>query len=310
MGQREYDDFKRRLREWMDSHSDEYVDFESAMNAKDDTGYRKILHAAVKLVPSYRKLLCSKANEGLFDHIDNIERFCEKQALAGKVVRGFDKADKSSLIPAMLCWLYFGPSFERMVERGEELRRSPGTGYLEKMMIAATIRLLVRRSVQLGLRTPQDWKMHREALHLADSGRVLEWAIEEDTGLSVSLEKKKAGRPSTAKPLLEMFSPIVPDPDALMAKLREYLTVKHSQTDIARLKIALDELHFLVSPVTVKSFRDALYRQFSPDIHIVHERGVQEAYSRLTDPLSGGTMPSGTNDDYWKLQELKKTLSR
>ena len=76
MGQREYDDFKRRLREWMDSHSDEYVNFESAMNAKDDTGYRKILHAAVKLVPSYRKLLCSKANEGLFDHIDIIERFC------------------------------------------------------------------------------------------------------------------------------------------------------------------------------------------------------------------------------------------
>ena len=309
MGQREYDDFKRRLREWMDSHSDEYVNFESAMNAKDDTGYRKILHAAVKLVPSYRKLLCSKANEGLFDHIDNIERFCEKQALAEKVVREFEKADKSSLIPAMLCWLYFGPSFERMVERGEELRRSSGTGYLEKMIIAATIKLLVRRSVQLGLRTPQDWEMHREALYLAESSRVLEWAMEEGAGLSVSLEKKKAGRPSTAMPLLEMFSPIVSDPDALMAKLHEYLTVKHSQTDIARLKIALDELHFLVSPVTVKSFRDALYRQFSPDIHIVHERGVQEAYSRLTDPLSG-TVLGRTNDDYWKLQELKKMLSQ
>ena len=177
------------------------------------------------------------------------------------------------------------------------------------MIIAATIKLLVRRSVQLGLRTPQDWKMHREALYLAESSRVLEWAMEEGAGLSVSLEKKKAGRPSTAMPLLEMFSPIVSDPDALMAKLHEYLTVKHSQTDIARLKIALDELHFLVSPVTVKSFRDALYRQFSPDIHIVHERGVQEAYSRLTDPLSG-TVLGRTNDDYWKLQELKKMLSQ
>ena len=229
--------------------------------------------------------------------------------MAEKVVREFDKADKSSLIPAMLCWLYFGPSFERMVERGEELRRSSGTGYLEKMIIAATIKLLVRRSVQLGLRTPQDWEMHREALYLAESSRVLEWAMEEGAGLSVSLEKKKAGRPSTAMPLLEMFSPIVSDPDALMAKLHEYLTVKHSQTDIARLKIALDELHFLVSPVTVKSFRDALYRQFSPDIHIVHERGVQEAYSRLTDPLSG-TVLGRTNDDYWKLQELKKMLSQ
>ena len=279
MGQQEYDDFKRRLRKWMESHPADYERFENTMIAKGDTGYRLVLQQATMLIPQLRKALRQKASEGLYEHIDEIEHLCKQHALAEKLIREFDNADRATLVPAMLCWLYFGSSFERMIERGEELRRLPGMGYLQKMMIAATIKLLIRRSIQLGLRTKQDWIAHREAMRLAESNHVLEWAMKEESTASAFIDKKKVGRPSTAMPLREMFSSAV--------------------------KIALDELNFLVSPVTIKSFRDALHRQFAPGIHIVHERGVQEAYSRLTDPLS-----SPTKEESWKLQELKKMLSR
>ena len=305
MGQREYDDFKRRLRKWMESHPADYERFENMMIAKDDAGYRLVLQQATMLIPQFRKALRQKAGEGLYEHIDEIERLCGEHALAEKLIREFDNADRATLVPAMLCWLYFGPSFERMKERGEELRRLPGMGYLQKMMIAATIKLLISRSIQLGLRTKQDWIAHREAMRLAESDHVLEWAMKEESTAAAFIDKKKPGRPSTAMPLREMFSSAVTDSDSLIEKISGALTVKHSQTDIARLKIALDELNFLVSPVTVKSFRDALHRQFAPGIHIVHERGVQEAYSRLTDPLS-----ASTKEESWKLQELKKMLSR
>lgn len=307
MGQQEYENFKQHLREWMESHPDEYARFEDAMNSKDDSGYRKILFEAVRLVPQYKKLLRKKANEGLYDNVDEIEQVCTKHGLAEKLIREVDNANSKSTIPAMLCWLYFGPSCERMVERGEEIRRSPNIRYLEKMMIAATIKLIISHSIRLGLRTKQDWIAHREAMRLAESDKVLDWAIEDEN--PVSDEKKKAGRPSTAMPLREMFSPAVTDPDALIEKLSNYLTVKHSQSDIARLKIALDKLHFLISPITIKSFRDALLEQFSPRIHIVHERGVQEAYSRIIDLLSDDTRSGGMNEEYWNVKELKKTLS-
>ena len=132
MGQREYDDFKRRLRKWMESHPADYERFENMMIAKDDAGYRLVLQQATMLIPQFRKALRQKAGEGLYEHIDEIERLCGEHALAEKLIREFDNADRATLVPAMLCWLYFGPSFERMIERGEELRRLPGMGYLKK----------------------------------------------------------------------------------------------------------------------------------------------------------------------------------
>jgi|AGTN01.1.fsa_nt_gi hypothetical protein len=62
MGQQEFDDFKQRIKEWIDTHLEEYDCFEETMNRKDNAGYRKILRKAFSLVPKYRKLLRQKVN--------------------------------------------------------------------------------------------------------------------------------------------------------------------------------------------------------------------------------------------------------
>ena len=263
---------------------------------------------AMSLIPRYRRLMSDKANEGLFEHVDEIEQAAQESHLTENLIRRCEQPDKDSTIPAMLCWLYFGKSFERMVERCEELRRSPDLGFLQKMTMSATIKLLISRSIKLELRTKQDWDAHREAMRLAESDRVLEWAAgtlpAEDAG-----EKRKPGRPSTTKSLVDMFSPAVTHPDELRQKIGEYLTKKHTQTDIARLKIALDELHYLIVPINIKPFRDALQAEYGPDIHIVHERGIQEAYSRLTEPLLVGSTVSSRGGEALIIREIKEFLS-
>lgn len=217
----------------------------------------------------------------------------------------FEDIRKESLVPAMLCWLYFGQSFERMVERGEELRRNPEIPFHQRMGIPLMIKILVRKSIKLGLRTKEDWKKHRSAMRLADSENALEWAMNPDE----PAEKNKRGRPSTAMPLPEMFTSTVRSPKKLIGKLGDYLTTKHSQSDIARLKIALDELRFIVSPVEIKAFRDALAEQFGNDIHIVHERGIQDAYKRLASTISThGKRVADTGEDRAAIDELKKFL--
>ena len=308
MGQQEYEAFKAKLREWMNTHPDEYAAFEEAMNARDYAGYQLVIFQAMSLIPRYRRLMSAKANEGLFEHVDEIEQAAQESHLAENLIRRCEQPDKDSTIPAMLCWLYFGKSFERMVERCEELRLSPDLGFLQKMTMSATIKLLISRSIKLELRTKQDWDAHREAMRLAESDRVLEWAAgtlpAEDVG-----EKRKPGRPSTTKSLMDMFSPAVAHPDELQQKIGEYLTKRHSQTDIARLKIALDELHYLIVPINIKPFRDALQREYGPDIHIVHERGIQEAYSRLTEPLLVGSTVGNRGSEALTIREIKEFLS-
>ena len=176
MGQQEYEAFKAKLREWMNTHPDEYAAFEEAMNARDYAGCQSVIFQAMSLIPRYRRLMSDKANEGLFEHVDEIEQAARQHDLAGKIIRECEQPGKDSTLPAMLCWLYFGKSFERMVERCEELRHSPDLGFLQKMTMSATIRLLISRSIKLELRTKQDWDAHREAMRLAESDRVLEWA--------------------------------------------------------------------------------------------------------------------------------------
>ena len=292
----------------MDTHPDEYAAFEEAINARDYAGCQLVIFQAMALIPRYRQLMADKANEGLFEHVDEIEQAAQQHDLAGKI-RECEQPGKDSTLPAMLCWLYFGKSFERMVERCEELRRSSDLGFLQKMTMSATIKLLISRSIKLELRTKQDWDTHRAAMRLAESDRVLEWAAgtlpAEDAG-----EKRKPGRPSTTKSLMDMFSPAVTHPDELGKKIGEYLTKKHTQTDIARLKIALDELHYLVVPTNIKPFRDALQTEYGSDIRIVHERGIQEAYSRLTEPLLIGSTVSSRGGEALIIREIKDFLSQ
>lgn len=303
MAQQDFDSFKQRLQKWMKSHAEEYDLFEAEMNRKDDGGYQMVLTQAMALVPEYQKIINKRINTSPNEDISDIEQFFAENKLAETLIAEFDKAPSETIVPAMLCWLYFGQSFERMVERGEELRRNREIPFLQRMWIPVIIKILVWRSKKLGLRTKEDWKKQHSAMRLADSKDALDWAINE------SDEKRKRGRPSTAMPLPEMIAATVRSPKKLIGKISDYLTTKNSQLDIARLKIALDELRFIISRVDIKSFRDALAGEFGPDIHIIHERGIQEAYSRLTSTISTqNKQVADIGEDRAAIDEIKKFL--
>ena len=55
MGQQEYDNFKRLIKEWLDSHPDEYADFVEEMNDKKFKGFFNIFNTAVRLVETPRE---------------------------------------------------------------------------------------------------------------------------------------------------------------------------------------------------------------------------------------------------------------
>jgi hypothetical protein len=131
--EKSFDDFKQRLVDWKETHSDEYDLFEEEMNSKDGAGYQRILSLAITLVPAYQKLITQKANQGTVDDISDIENLFADNKLAQNLLYEFEGVDKNSIVPAILYWLYFGKSFERMVEKGEELRKSPDISICSKI---------------------------------------------------------------------------------------------------------------------------------------------------------------------------------
>ena len=114
----------------MDAFPDEYAAFEEVINARDYAGCQSVMFQAMSLIPRYRRLMSAKANEGLFELVDEIEQVARQHDLAGKIIRECEQLGKDSRLPAMLCWLYFDKRFERMVGCCEELRRSPDLGFL------------------------------------------------------------------------------------------------------------------------------------------------------------------------------------
>ena len=276
MGQVEFDNFKLGIKDWIDRNQDEYDFFEEEINKKDSTVYQTIMSKAISLVPQYQKIIRKKANQGMYEDISDIETLFKENKVAESLIKEFDSADEKSIIPALLSWLYFGKSFERMVERGEEMRRSSDTNYIQKLVITATIKILIAKSISLGLRSKSDWQEHRRLMKLADSDHVMNWAIDN----TVPEETKKVGRKRTEKTFKEVLSILVEDKTELLNRIEEYLITKHTDLDLARLKIALDELYY-IEPCDIKLFRDALAQQYQAMVTIVGERGIQKKYRDL-----------------------------
>ena len=123
MAQQDFDNFKQRLRDWMNVHQEAYDQFEESMNQRDSVGYQMIMTKVMMLIPEYQKLIKKKINTGTFDNISDIETLLSKESIAKAIINEFEGSDENIIIPLALCWLYFGKSFERMIEQGEEIDR-------------------------------------------------------------------------------------------------------------------------------------------------------------------------------------------
>ncbi|MDU1906704.1 MAG: DUF6043 family protein [Dysgonomonas sp.] len=307
MGQQEFESFKQNLKDWMDSHQDEYDLFEEEMNRKDSAVYQMIMSKAMTVVPQYEKIIKQRINKGKHEDITDIETLFQKENLAQSLIEEFNNPPKESIVPSMLCWLYFGQSFERMIEKGQELKLNPEISYFQKLFISYTIKLMIKQSVKLGLRTNEDWNEYDRVKKIIDNNEEIDWAMEEEEKENVADEKRKAGRKKIDIPFPELLMPVVLNKEVLIKRIEEYIIIKHTELDLAYLKIALEEL-FYMFPCEVKLFRNALEKQYGEKVHIIVERGIQNAHRRLTSYIKN-QLVKDTGEDRQNIENLKKFLS-
>ena len=90
--------------------------------------------------------------------ISSLENMSTNSDLAERLVHEFHDTDRKSIVSAMLAWLYFGRSYECMVEHGEALIQNSKTNRLHKWLLSLMVKYIIHRSISLGERTKEDWK--------------------------------------------------------------------------------------------------------------------------------------------------------
>lgn len=286
----ELNTFLQEIKKWKESHIEQYDLFEEYMNRKDNAGYDKIFQMATSIIPKYKSAISRKLNQGSFDDISDFNILFSENNVAEYLVSNFQNIPKNSIIPAMLAWLYFGKSFERMVERGLEMKKKQTLSYVEKQFIVSIMKQVIEFSISSGLRIKSDWENHFQQLQLADGNNLENWLIQDSI-----TEKKNVGRKPDTQEL----------PQHLLEKIGKYLENNKSENHLAYLKIALEELKFS-KPKGIKAFREILNKKYG---NIISERGIQSAYKTLTDTMSNGEFQKDLKQHRPFIDQLKEMLS-
>lgn len=95
MGQQEYDNFKRLIREWLDSHPDEYATFVEEMNDKEFKGFVKVFKVATTLVPKYKEATRRRIGDDKISDFEELENVLLDSDLAQKIVNEFHHSKKA-----------------------------------------------------------------------------------------------------------------------------------------------------------------------------------------------------------------------
>ena len=318
MGQQEYDNFKRLIKEWLDSHPNEYADFVEEMNDKKFKGFFKVFNVATRLVPKYRQVADKRISDERNPDFEKLENILLESNLAEKIVSEFHNPNKRSIVPAMLAWLYYGRSYECMVEQGEELTKRKDIVKLYKWLVSCMVNFIIRKSISTGMRTKEDWLNFRKQQKAIEENTLIEWSIEDeeenhiekndDTQTEEATPEKTpktAGRKADTRTLPEL---LIENQDVFIEKIGARLKTKSTDTDIARLYIALVEYRFM-RQCPMKTFRNALQNQFE-ELKIVQERGIQKAYSHLISPYgTSKKLMKDIGEDRIAIDELKAYLS-
>lgn len=282
----------------MDAHSDEYDAFVEEVNDKSFEGIQCVYSLAMRLVPQ----LMAKAKEQVHGDLNRTEPdasiFTADDTLAEQLVAEFRNTEKSTLVPAILSWLYYGRCYETMIERLEGLI-DESNSRIYKWICGFMIKFVIRGSIRNKMRTREDWEQYRREREMSPLDAAMDslQPKEKEPTTEPKLDARQTGTHSLAALIL------ADDKQRIIDKMRTRLASKSTQRDIAMMKVALEEAGITMN-CSVRTFRDALQAEF-PEYAIVLERGIQRCYKFLLDTdVRTGKLQKDVGEDRILIDEI------
>ena len=198
-----YEQFKEDILQWKNTHREEYNRFSRLMTNGDERQYLAICKAIFRQLPGIRREWELSWNDDSTDGLANIDMQFVENAVPGQIVELYRKQreedattppssfwgkvksffrDMSGHVtlsaPLVLSWLYYGKSFEAMVDMVSRQAGHPKAGNAERMGCSIVVRQIIEVSIKNGFRTKEDWDKHFAMKGAIEKGSIGEWALQ------------------------------------------------------------------------------------------------------------------------------------
>ena len=200
-----YEQFKADILQWKDAHREEYTRFAKMMADGNEVQYLAVCRAIFKQLPGIKKEWQISWCDDSTDGFENIGLHFKENAVPEQIVELYRKQREEDATsppssfwgrmryifrqslrkrrvtlsaPLVLSWLYYGKSFEAMVDMVSRQAEHPKAGNAERMGCSIVVRQIIEVSIKNGFRTQEDWNEHFAMKDAIEKGSVGEWALQ------------------------------------------------------------------------------------------------------------------------------------
>lgn len=315
---------KAALLKWKESHEVEYNVFARAMRSGDATCYMRFYRSIILMLPKFRKRWKQDWDSDSLENFDDITVLVQESDLPGEIVDLCLSNDDGTLpdsgqsdsimdmirklfgmkpkpkvrlsLPLVMCWLYFGKSFESMVEMLNGQLRSKEADAMDREKCSMAVKAVIKASISGGYRTHQDWDRYFERQQAIDSGNAGQWAMDEIrkedavgntvapqevvASETVTDEPRSTGRKkSETHPLSDYLN--CGNPDAVIEVIRRFIIDNNTGNGLALPYFALTQLELFSRMVDNKEYSTGLLKQFEDIQNLKSESSCRQAIGNL-----------------------------
>ena len=200
-----YEQFKADILQWKDAHREEYTRFAKMMADGNEVQYLAVCRAIFKQLPGIKKEWQISWCDDSTDGFENIGLHFKENAVPEQIVELYRKQREEDATsppssfwgrmryifrqslrkrrvtlsaPLVLSWLYYGKSFEAMVDMVSRQAGHPKAGNAERMGCSIVVRQIIEVSIKNGFRTQEDWDRHLAMKSAIEKGGIGEWALQ------------------------------------------------------------------------------------------------------------------------------------
>lgn len=325
-----YDQFKADILLWKNSHREEYNRFARLMTNGDERQYLAICRAIFKQLPKVKAEWELCWDDDSVENFDNISLLFSEESVPEQIVEAFQKqreennssdgisssvwskvksffrskSKRHGIIlsaPLVLSWLYYGKSFEAMVDMVSRQVRNPKADNADRQSCSWVAKQIIQVSIKNGFRTQADWDSYFAMNDAIEKGNIGEWALQSvinengangdmvndatntltdtDCDATSKIHRTSGKKKIQEQPLAEYLDS--KNKETVISCIRNFVTVNTSAVHQALPFYVLKDLRLVAGMHTAKEYSIGLTLQF-PDLpSLKSESAIRQAVGFL-----------------------------
>lgn len=321
-----YEQFKADILQWKDAHREEYRRFAKMMADGNEMQYLAVCRAIFKQLPGIKKEWQISWCDDSTDGFENIGLHFKENAVPEQIVELYRKQREEDATsppssfwgrmkyifrqsvrkhrvtlsaPLVLSWLYYGKSFEAMVDMVSRQAGHPKAGNAERMGCSIVVKQIIEVSIKNGFRTQEDWDRHLAMKSAIEKGGIGEWALQSVkdkiggndtennqtettssvTGTAPQTQRKAGKKKIQERPLADYLK--CGNKEAVIQCIRNFVSINTSAVHQALPFYVLKDLRLVAGMHAAKEYSVGMALQF-PDLpSLKSESAIRQAVGFL-----------------------------